>query len=59
MSDDEDNKSDDLRRARARQQTIGDELRRLWDGVLREPIPDDMADLLAQLDERFGKEKLH
>ena len=35
---------------RARQRAIGRELRRMYDEVAREPIPEDFLDLLRQLD---------
>ena len=36
--------------ARARQRAIGRELRRLYDEIVQEPIPDDFVDLLKQID---------
>lgn len=36
---------------RARQRAIGRELRRLFDGVVSEPVPADFLDLLQQIDE--------
>jgi len=36
----------------ARQRRIGAQLERLWDGVIREPIPDEMLELLKKLDEK-------
>jgi hypothetical protein len=47
----EDN-GDKNRTIRARQRALGRELRRMYDNVAREPIPDDFSDLLAKLDER-------
>ncbi len=35
---------------RARQRAIGRELRRMYDEVAREPIPEDFLELLRQLD---------
>jgi hypothetical protein len=40
-----------LRKARARMQTIGMQLRRMWDDIIHEPLPDDMRELLLKLDE--------
>jgi hypothetical protein len=40
------------RAIRARQRVIGRELRRLYDGVAQEPIPDEFLDLLRKIDER-------
>ncbi len=36
----------------ARQRRIGAQLERLWDGIVREPIPDEMLDLLKKLDDK-------
>lgn len=42
---------------RARQRAIGRELRRMYDTVAQEPIPEDFLDLLRQIDEAgHGKE---
>ena len=35
---------------RARQRAIGRELRRMYDEVAREPVPEDFLELLRQLD---------
>jgi len=40
------------RAIRARQRVIGRELRRMYDGVAQEPIPDEFLDLLRKIDER-------
>jgi hypothetical protein len=37
---------------RARQRAIGRELRRAFDEVAQEPVPDEFMDLLRQIDER-------
>jgi hypothetical protein len=37
--------------ARARQRAIGRELRRMYDDVVQEPIPDDFLELLKKIDE--------
>jgi Anti-sigma factor NepR len=45
----------DRERARAiksRQRAIGRELRRLYDDVAQEPVPDDFLDLLKKMDRR-------
>ena len=39
-----------LRSARVRQQAIGHELRRLYDSVVQEPIPDEFLELLSKID---------
>jgi hypothetical protein len=39
------------RNIRARQRAIGRELRRIYDNVAREPVPDDFLELLRKVDE--------
>lgn len=39
------------RTIRARQRAIGRELRRMYDNVAKEPVPDDFLDLLRKIDE--------
>ena len=39
-----------IRSARARQQAIGHELRRLFDSVVQEPVPSDFLDLLRKIE---------
>ena len=39
------------RAIRARQRAIGRELRRIYDGVAQEPVPDDFLELLKKIDE--------
>jgi hypothetical protein len=41
--------------ARARQRAIGRELRRMYDEVVQEPVPEDFVDLLRKIDETRGK----
>jgi hypothetical protein len=36
--------------ARARQRAIGRELRRMYDEIVQEPVPDDFLDLLKKID---------
>lgn len=38
------------RNIRARQRAIGRELRRMFDTVAKEPVPDDFLDLLHKID---------
>ena len=40
---------------RARQRAIGRELRRMYDDVAQEAVPDDFMDLLRQIDEADDK----
>ena len=37
--------------ARARQRAIGRELRRMYDDVVQEPIPDEFLDILKKIDD--------
>jgi hypothetical protein len=41
--------------ARARQRALGRELRRMYDEVVQEPVPNDFLDLLKKIDETKGK----
>jgi len=47
--------SEKARAIRARQRAIGRELRRMYDDVAQEPVPDDFMDLLRQIDEACEK----
>jgi hypothetical protein len=38
--------------AQARQRLIGEELRRWYDSIVKEPIPDDLLHLLRKIDSR-------
>jgi hypothetical protein len=40
------------RLVRARQRAIGRELRRIYDNVAKEPVPDEFLELLHKIDER-------
>lgn len=49
---------DGNRTVRTRQRAIGRELRRMYDNVVREPVPDDFLDLLRKIDDgKSGSEK--
>ena len=48
---DEEKPSEKARAIRARQRAIGRELRRMYDDVAQEPIPEDFMDLLRKIDE--------
>ena len=48
---DEEKPNDKARAVRARQRAIGRELRRMYDDVAHEPVPDDFLDLLRQIDQ--------
>jgi hypothetical protein len=41
--------------ARARQRAIGRELRRMFDEVVQEPVPDDFLELLRKIDAAGAK----
>lgn len=43
--------SEQARAVRLRQKALGRELQRLFDDVVREPVPDEFLILLKQLDE--------
>ena len=51
----EEKPSEKARAIRARQRAIGRELRRMYDDVAQEPVPDDFMDLLRQIDESEDK----
>jgi hypothetical protein len=51
LSTDDNTDRDKARAVRARQRAIGRELRRMYDGVVNEPVPDDFLDLLRRIDE--------
>ena len=42
--------TENVRAARARQQAIGRELRRIFDSVVQEPVPEEFLDLLKRID---------
>ncbi|HEX2594490.1 MAG TPA: NepR family anti-sigma factor [Rhizomicrobium sp.] len=50
------NNRERLRMIRARQRAIGRELRRAFDEVAQEPVPDEFMDLLRQIDEKQPSE---
>ena len=51
MSMGDEKPTEKARAIRARQRAIGRELRRMYDDVAQEPVPDDFMDLLKQIDE--------
>ena len=51
----EEKPSEKARAIRARQRAIGRELRRMYDDVAQEPVPEDFMDLLRQIDESDDK----
>ncbi|HTP78346.1 MAG TPA: NepR family anti-sigma factor [Rhizomicrobium sp.] len=50
MSKERSPSSEKARAARARQQALGRELRRIFDTVVQEPVPDEFLDLLKKID---------
>jgi hypothetical protein len=46
----EDNPNEKSRAIRARQRAIGRELRRMYDDVAQEPVPDEFLELLQKID---------
>ena len=42
---------DKARSVRARQRALGREIRRMFDGVVKEAVPDEFLDLLKRIDE--------
>lgn len=51
VKNDQDKDRDRNRNVRARQRALGRELRRIYDGVAREPVPDEFYALLNKIDE--------
>jgi hypothetical protein len=51
----EEKPSEKARAIRARQRAIGRELRRMYDDVAQESVPDDFMDLLRQIDDAEAK----
>gem|GEM_PF-854822 len=57
MSKDKAPITDKARYARLRREAIGQGLRRLYDGVVHEPVPDEFMDLLKKIDESADSER--
>jgi hypothetical protein len=51
LSQDDDEHGGKSRAIRARQRAIGRELRRMYDGVVNEPVPDEFMELLRRIDD--------
>jgi hypothetical protein len=51
LTRDQEQDRDKTRAVRARQRAIGRELRRIYDGVVNEPVPDEFVDLLRKIDD--------
>jgi hypothetical protein len=54
VKDDNKNDRDGTRMVRTRQRAIGRELRRMYDNVAREPVPDEFLDILRKIDDGSG-----
>lgn len=52
VNDDQKTDREKNRTIRARQRAIGRELRRMYDNVAKEPVPEEFLTLLQQMDER-------
>lgn len=52
VSNDQKSDREKNRIIRVRQRAIGRELRRIFDNVVKEPVPDDFLALLQKMDER-------
>jgi hypothetical protein len=50
LSKDENPNRERARAIRARQRAIGRELRRMFDDIAQEPVPDEFLDLLKRID---------
>jgi hypothetical protein len=51
--------SEALRSVRVRQRALGRELRRIFEDIVREPVPDELLDLLQKIDEADNRKKLN
>jgi len=51
LSKDDNPNREKARAVRARQRAIGRELRRMYDDIAQEPVPDEFLDLLKRIDE--------
>jgi hypothetical protein len=51
LNKDHEQDRDKTRAVRARQRAIGRDLRRIYDGVVSEPVPDEFLDLLRKIDD--------
>ncbi len=55
VTDDPKTERDKHKILRARQRALGRELRRIYDDVAKEPVPDDFIELLRRIDDGGGK----
>jgi hypothetical protein len=54
LSNEQNNSREKARAIRARQRVIGRELRRMYDGVAQEAVPEEFTELLKKLDAKQG-----
>jgi hypothetical protein len=54
-NDDDKTDRDKARSVRARQRALGREIRRMFDGVVKEAVPGEFLDLLRRIDESDGE----
>jgi urease accessory protein UreF len=57
VSENQKDAREENRKIRARQRAIGRELRRVFDDVVEEPVPDEFLSLLKKIDERAKNER--
>jgi len=55
LAQEENTDRDKARGIRSRQRAIGRELRRMYDNVAKEPVPDDFLELLHKIDGAGGE----
>jgi len=55
VKDDRTTDRDKHKELRARQRALGRELRRMYDDVAKEPVPDEFVELLRRIDKRDGR----
>ncbi len=55
VSKEENPNREKARATRARQRAIGRELRRMYDDIAQEPIPEEFMEILKKIDESDGK----
>lgn len=55
VSKEENPNREKARATRARQRAIGRELRRMYDDIAQEPVPEEFLEILKKIDESGGK----
>jgi len=59
VTDDPKSERDKHKVLRARQRALGRELRRMYDDVAKEPVPEEFIELLRRIDRRGGSGGQH